>query len=318
MNQQLEADLREAFATRVSLIPADAVGSLRETDYHPRSNRVSSRLTVGMFGGAAVITGAIVSVVVLGGEQAAFAGWSPTPTLASTGETGTADAQCQAQLAAIPVPPGFTDGSAWNSVVTDVRGPFSVVIYGNGISNATCFTGPSFTVVSRSTSSGGSRANSVSVEGSGSASGSAEGARGGTFMETIGSSQGGGLGRITTAHLSANGGDAYTLVEGQVDSTVTGVTLLRSDGEDVQATVASGWLVAWWPGSEDATSAQVTTASGTTTQPLTAAPLPLLPPSSGGGKCSSTTSQTTCSSSTSQSAGGGTSGSSGSSTNDAG
>ena len=34
------------------------------------------------------------------------------------------------------------------------------------------------------------------------------------------------------------------------------------------ATVADGWFVAWWPGSGSVTSAQVTTAAGTTTEPL--------------------------------------------------
>jgi hypothetical protein len=34
----------------------------------------------------------------------------------------------------------------------------------------------------------------------------------------------------------------------------------------VQTTIQNGWMVAWWPGSANVTSAQVTTASGTSTQ----------------------------------------------------
>jgi RNA polymerase sigma factor (sigma-70 family) len=37
---------------------------------------------------------------------------------------------------------------------------------------------------------------------------------------------------------------------------------------DIVATVADGWFVAWWPGPTDATSAQVTKPSGTTSEPL--------------------------------------------------
>jgi hypothetical protein len=58
------------------------------------------------------------------------------------------------------------------------------------------------------------------------------------------------------------------MVEGRVASGVTGVTLVRDDGQDVVATVADGWLLAWWPGDASAISSQVTTASGTSTEPL--------------------------------------------------
>jgi hypothetical protein len=84
--------------------------------------------------------------------------------------------------------------------------------------------------------------------------------------------EGDGAGPITPAtqsHLETSGGQPYTFVQGQVVSGVTGVTLVRSDGSHVQATVAGGSFVAWWPGSADATSAQIASSAGVVTQQLT-------------------------------------------------
>jgi hypothetical protein len=77
------------------------------------------------------------------------------------------------------------------------------------------------------------------------------------------------IGSASQAHLTTSGGQPYTFVQGQVIPGVTGVTLVRPDGSNVQATVADGSFVAWWPGSADATSAQVASAAGVTTQQLT-------------------------------------------------
>jgi hypothetical protein len=43
-------------------------------------------------------------------------------------------------------------------------------------------------------------------------------------------------------------------------------------GTEVTATVRNGWAVAWWPGSHQLTSAQLTTASGTQTQAFPLSP----------------------------------------------
>jgi hypothetical protein len=55
------------------------------------------------------------------------------------------------------------------------------------------------------------------------------------------------------------------VVDGRVGAGVSAVTIERSDGSSVQATVTNGWYLAWWPGSVTATNAEVTTASGTST-----------------------------------------------------
>ena len=91
---------------------------------------------------------------------------------------------------------------------------------------------------------------------------------------------------MTLTHLestSQGASNAFTFVEGQVDDGVTGVTLVLSDGEHVQATTGNGWFLAWWPGSLDATAADITSASGTSTQTLTATTSPMPPLPSGTG-----------------------------------
>jgi hypothetical protein len=76
---------------------------------------------------------------------------------------------------------------------------------------------------------------------------------------------------MVVAHLDSSEG-TYTLAEGRIQPSVTGVTLARSDGSDVQATTGGGWFVAWWPGAQDVTSAEVTSASGVTDEPLSVQP----------------------------------------------
>jgi hypothetical protein len=278
MNQQIESDLHDAFAHLVSGIPADAGERVRGIDYHPRTGRLSPRLTAGAMVGAAATTTAVVSVVVLGGSQAAFAGWSASPAPASAASTSTADASCQAQLAAAQTLPGATAVRNWSEVATDVRGPFTLVIYQDGTADATCLTGPSTTAISQSDGSEGS----ISMSQKNSATGSQGGNRSGTATSgswAIGTSSGD-LDKVTIAHLASTSQGPYTLVDGQVAAGVTGVTIVRSDGEHVQTTTGNGWFVAWWPGTEGATSAVITTASGETTQALNT-PLPL----PGGGAC---------------------------------
>ena len=117
---------------------------------------------MGALAGAAATTGAVVSAVVFGSAQAAFTGWSPSPALlVSAGQTSTADTACQAQIGV----PGSAAGDGRSPVATDVRGPFTLVIYQDGGADASCLTGPSITVVSRSSGSGGSMTVSGSVTG---------------------------------------------------------------------------------------------------------------------------------------------------------
>ena len=256
----------------------DAIG----TDLDRRRGRRRTKKGLVRIG----VPGLVVSLglsltLVLSGTQEAFAGWSPSPTLASAGQTSTADATCHAQLATTPpLSTGGATATGWSVVTTDVRGPFTLVVYENGTAGATCLTGPSITIVSQDTASGGS----VSVSRRGKASGNESGSESGAISAwSILSSAGlssagsGSIKHMTLGHLSSTNQGPFSIVQGQVDAGVTGVTLVLSDGERVQASTGNGWFVAWWPGLLDTTSAEITTASGVTTQTLTPLPVPPLP-----------------------------------------
>jgi hypothetical protein len=270
MNDQLEGELREAFALRASEVPMDAVERLRRVDYRPRTRR-RWPLTMSALA-AASGTAAVVSVVVLGGSQSAFAGWTPTPTSPTAAQSAATQDNCQGNLSTMP---GGADQGSWSQVATDVRGPYTVVIYQAGSSFATCFTGSSFTFASFSSADG---------EMAASASGSALSGSPGPSSTSSGMySPGDGIEQLVVSHLSLAGNGPYTLAEGRLDPTVSAVTLVLSDGQDIAATTVNGWFVAWWPGSEDAAAAQITSASGTTIEPLKSLPIPNPPPLSTGG-----------------------------------
>ena len=213
--------------------------------------------------------------LVLTGSEAAFAGWSPAPTPVSATAATIADQACQARLATLAQAPGGVPAGTWNTVTSDERGPFTLVVYGDGGDTATCLRGPSVIVVSETTANGGS----ASVSGSGqiAAAGTPAGSpRGWSTISgsTIGT---GDVTHMAELHMASATQGPFTVVEGQVASAVTGVTLVLGDGQKVEASTGNGWFVAWWPGTQGAASAEVTTASGVTTEPLSTPDLPAPP-----------------------------------------
>jgi hypothetical protein len=274
MKTEFETELSQALVARAAGLPPGAAARLRAADYHPREHRLRApTLGVGVLAGAA--TAGTVLAVVLGGSAPAYAGWSAAPT--SDTPSSSADANCQNQLASMPgAPGGSAPGTgAWQNVLTDVRGPFTVELFQNGGSYAACFTGSSFTSVNQISSSGASGASSNSLHVS---SGSAAGGGGPLSPTTSGSgistTSSGSLQQVVQSHLTTASDGPYTLIDGRTEPGVTAVTLVLDNGQDVVATVADGWFVAWWPGSGSVTSAQVTAAAGTTTQSLLPVPLP--------------------------------------------
>lgn len=280
MNDQLESELREGFAGRAALVPEDSSVRLRAINFRPRTSRFSTRLTVGSLTGVGVATGAIVSVVVLGSAPPAFAGWTAVPAAASTLST-TAASSCRQQLTNSRAPTSLTGGQ-WTVLDTDVRGPYTVIVYQNDQAYATCFTGPSFTVVNAA-SAGGSRAEygSTSVRVEARQRGAAPGSSTGSVSVLKGTASDGAtpsIPEMTVSHLAlSSNGDTYTLVDGQLASGVSGVTLVRSDGSRVQATSGNGWFVAWWPNDVGVASAEVDSPSGQSAESFTV-PSPTLPP----------------------------------------
>ena len=123
-------------------------------------------------------------------------------------------------------------------VLTDTRGPYTASIYADG---STCVEG-----------------NGIEI--------SSDGGGGATSSIPAGTVE------LNGAGESDSDGHALTMVDGPIGAGVTGVTITRSDGSSVQATVKNGWYLAWWPGTERAVTAQVASASGTSTQSFPRAP----------------------------------------------
>src|ERR1700677_4890870 len=100
MKDQLENDLCELFASCASAVPADAIARVRDVNFRPRTgHRWSPKVTVGSLAGLAATTGTVVSVIVLGGAQPAFAGWTAAPTAApSPAQSTTASQSCPSQI----------------------------------------------------------------------------------------------------------------------------------------------------------------------------------------------------------------------------
>jgi hypothetical protein len=141
-------------------------------------------------------------------------------------------------------------------VLNDSRGPYTASIYANSTTSDLCLKGDGVSVSSSSTLD-----SAASVP--------------------AGHIQIGGGGTRDSA------GDALTLVDGRAGAGVTAVKVERSDGSSVEATVAGGWYLAWWPGSVTARTAQVATASGTNSVAFPSTPAPPAPACPTGGHCSS-------------------------------
>jgi hypothetical protein len=139
-------------------------------------------------------------------------------------------------------------------VLTDSRGPYTASIYADSTTSDVCLTGNGVSMSSSSTSVAPASvaAGQIQIDGGG---------------------------------TRDSAGDALTLVDGRTGAGVTAVTIKRSYGNSVQATVANGWYLAWWPGTVAATNAQVTTASGTSTVEFPSTPALPAPRCPSGAHC---------------------------------
>jgi len=205
--------------------------------------------------GAAGAAGA-VAVLVLGttasGPANAFAGWSATPTLPQTGEIQTAEAECGGQTA---------------PTLVDTRGPFALLLFaqsGEPIRICTSFSNAAGQVFEGGVGSCATRDGAVvpCIAGGEASDGTVDPdaiAVAGTAFQT-----------------SNNDASADRIIYGQIGADVTAVTLVLNDGSQVHATTANGLFGAWWPGTQGAQTATITTTTGTTTQALNIPPTPNL------------------------------------------
>jgi len=211
-----------------------------------RRNRRRGGLALG--GGALVASGVTTALLVLAvpGTANAFEAWTVAPTAPAFGQVSSAEATCE--TGATTPPPdktaGLATGAAQVSLV-DVRGPFTLVLFGaNSSMTLMCANGPSINSSTQVNSQMSSIAGQPALP------------------------EAGQLAVDRLQAESANDGQAYTIAEGSVGSGVTAATLVLSDGSDVVTTTGNGLFLAWWPGSAVVTSATLTTATGTTTQPI--------------------------------------------------
>lgn len=250
MNAQLEQELRRALATRAAELPPDASAKLLARDYRPRATARRTPLALATI---TVAAGAVLAILLAGlgtGPPRAFAGWSPTPTRAASGQLQRAVAVCSSQLAitashqrgrgagSIPFP-----ATGWHVILLDTRGPYTTVVseVDRGRAASTCF------VDRRGQASGGT---AVGVRPP------APVPAGQVAYASSGS----------TTTPPDEGSRQFSFVVGRTGAGVTGVTLRLNDGTRVTASRANGWFLAWWPGSHGLSATEVTTASGTRAQ----------------------------------------------------
>jgi hypothetical protein len=256
MDTEVEHDLRDALAKTAAELPSDASSRLLATDYRPRPGL---RRPVLAAAGAAVVAGAVaaVSLVGLGTDTPrAFAGWSATPTASSGDQARKAREACLSRLptsAGIeraqqtasgrhePWPIPDIPAGGWHTVLIDSRGPYTVILFeaAHGAAEMSCFSGRQ----PMRASLGGSFATHPPLpEPAGHVSNVSSGSR--TTPPDEGSQQ-------------------FSQLVGRTGRDVTGVTLRLRDGTRVRASLANGWFLAWWPGTQGGTATEVSTSSGT-------------------------------------------------------
>lgn len=227
MNDLLERELREALADRAALIPREATARLRAVDYRPRSHWLPSRSR-----SHRLPSRPLQGALGLGGA-AAVAGaaivLASSAAPAFAGWTASPTAPQPGQVAAAEQQ---CDAGAGAPALSDTRGPYTASIFADG---STCLSGNGITINSSGTGDPNASIPAGTIE-------------------------------LGGAGESDSAGNALTMVDGRIGTGVTSVTITRSDGSSVQATVKNGWYLAWWPGTQRAVTAKVATANGTNTQ----------------------------------------------------
>lgn len=188
------------------------------------------------------VVGAIAVLIVElggGGPSTAFAGWSAAPTPAMSTQLQAAESACSQRTAQL---------ASLTPTVADTRGPTAMLVYADsGLVSRTgrpmataCLTG---------------------VAAFGTLLASGDGAVNFTpDPDEI-------VPHVQEQAVAADG-QGYTFLDGQIGPAVTAVALVLDDGSTVEATTANGWFAAWWPTNQGVQSANVSTPSGTTSQPI--------------------------------------------------
>lgn len=287
MTSPFDTELKAALDARAADVTPDAIARVTTADYHPRRHRRRTVTLLGTGGTAALAAAIAAAVGVFGpGVPNAFASWSPHTSVPADGQVAAAEQACSAQiqsmaqgLSATPAA-GDASGLTWQPAIEDVRGPFTLVAFtatGAATGLASCLSGGT-------SWSGGpqvslSVAGKVAVNVTGSGSAGNGGSLPNESVQVAGSSVGFGAdiaapasGDVSNPSTNWNSSSNDQVALGRVGEGVTAVTLTLTDGTAVQATVANGLYVAWWPGSTAVESVGYTNSSGSYSQTVPARP----------------------------------------------
>jgi hypothetical protein len=221
------------------------------------STRRSRRYVVTGIGGGVVATTAVLVGLLGPWASPAFAGWSAQPTAPSSDQLSAAEATCASLAINLAnVPGGLGSATLAPVSLSDVRGPYSLIVYGT--------TNPSLCVAGSDFSSLHENGGAISIGGG--AVSEAGGQSGSNSFTTNRSSNdsvpaaGGAVVNLT--FTATENGQSFTVAEGSVGSRVSGATLRLSNGSAVVATVNNELFAAWWPGQTTVASIQVTATAG--------------------------------------------------------
>jgi hypothetical protein len=211
----------------------------------------------GVGGGAVALTAALVGLL---GPWAtpAFAGWSAQPTSPAAGQLSSAESACASLAVNLADAPGSPASATLPPLsLSDVRGPFSLLVYGT-TNPALCVLGTGLSTLHEDGKSFGSyRAPDVAKLNT-----VVHVTVGDNTTQSSASPPAPGAAAVDISNTTDDNGQYFSVVEGQVGSQVSSATVVLSDGSSVVTTVENGLFAAWWPGPATVSSIQVTTTAG--------------------------------------------------------
>ena len=216
---------------RRSFSPYQFTRSVADVTRSHRRGRFGPRsLALGVTALAAIALWALTGTPFLGSPRVAFAGWQPMPTTADQALAVAAKSACAA-------------ASTMSLVAQDQRGNAATLLYAGSGQLSICLV---------------LRDNTGAVVAAASGATILEGGGGALVVDT-------GLSAPRTADSAG-----LQIVAGRVGPSVKAVEVARADGVTVDATVSSGYFVAWWPTDDraervtaiDAVGATMTTVPG--------------------------------------------------------
>lgn len=248
MSTLLEERVRSVLHARAGQVDEGVIQRVTAAGYRPR---VRSRRVEAAVGGVAAAAVAGTVMAVGPGTSKAYAGWTSTPTTPAPGQSSAANRMCvRAMARATTVGAGARTtktASAWQPVLDDTRGPYTLVVLATGGSTRLGYG------ACLADQQAGHRV---------------------PFMDAIQYTAPArrpvpAPGMLASTLLAGSG--SAKVVSGRVGAGVTKVVLVLSDQDEVAATVGDGVYAAWWPSQAQPVSVKVTTPAGTVTRPFAAA-----------------------------------------------